>query len=218
MSTNLTGCYYGDPQASAYVAHTHVVNFNTTGIGSGVQVGIVHATADKPVHIEASSLVVTAFNAVTTNVLSVGTSSAATELLPAQAITPGTAGLYPSNSFKQYTTLGHNGAGAITVTGAQIGDVVTGVTGITSGTLGDLSAGFESVISVAGQLQQSSATDYSAKALLITLTRNASGTRYLRVTTDTPIWVKYTQTGTAATAGQAIVIIREFQENETPIA
>jgi hypothetical protein len=197
--------------------HTFPVAFNTTGISSGLSSGIViKASADKPVHIEVSAVIVTAFNAVTTNVLTVGTSSTATELLPAQAITEGTAGVYPTNTLKTYTTLGRNGAGAITVTGAQVGDIVTGVVGTTAGTLGDLSAGFETTITVADQIQQTSATDYSAKALFITLTRNP-GTGKSRLTSDTTIWAKYTQTGTAATTGAAVIIVKEFQENTRAI-
>jgi hypothetical protein len=136
--------------------------------------------------------------------------------LPTSGIAAGTTGLYPSGGLKTYTTLGNNGAGAITVTGSQVGDVVSGVAGITAGTLGDLSAGFESTISVAGQIQQSSATDYSAKGLLITLSRNA-GNGYFRLTATTNIYAKYTQTGTAASAGLAVFRIETIGENAKAI-
>ena len=56
---------------------------------------------------------------------------------------------------------GHNGAGACTAVGLKVGDKVASVTGLT--TVGDGTAGFESVITVADQIQQSSATDLSAK-------------------------------------------------------
>lgn len=38
-----------------------------------------------------------------------------------------------------------------------------------------------------------------------------------RLTTTTPIYVKYVQTSTAATTGQAVVIVREYQENPSQI-
>lgn len=216
MSNHLTGNVYGNRQGSAVVTHSYVVNYSDAGLSSGVLIDTLKASADRPVQVKVMAQIVTAFNAATTNVLTVGTSTTATEWLPAASITEGTTGYYPSNTTKTYTTLGNNGAGAITVTGAQIGDVVTGVVGITAGTLGDLSAGFESVITVAGQIQQSSATDYSAKALQITLSRNAGNGRY-RLTSDTPIYVKYTQSGTAANAGVAVITVEEFQENTRPI-
>lgn len=215
---NQTGDTYGTRQGSDVTVHSFPVAYNTAGISSGLSSGIViKASTDKPVHLEVSAVIVTAFNAATTNVLTVGTSTTATEILPAQAITEGTAGTYPTNTLKTYTTLGSNGAGAITVTGAQVGDVVTGVAGTTAGTLGDLSAGFETTITVANQIQQTSATDYSAKALFITLTRNP-GTGKSRVTADTTIYAKYTQSGTAATAGAAVIIVKEFQEITRVIA
>ncbi len=137
MSANLTGNVYGDRQASASVAHSYVVNFNTTGISSGVLVDTIRATADRPVQVSVSCQVVTAFNAVSTNVLTAGTSTTATEWLASGDITEGTPGYYPaSNAVAKF-----------------------------------------------------------------------------RLTADTPIYVKYTQSGTAATTGQAVLIIHEFQEN-----
>lgn len=56
---------------------------------------------------------------------------------------------------------GKNGAGACTLTGAKVGDVVMGVLSITDG--GSAAANFEAVITVAGQIQQSSASDLSTK-------------------------------------------------------
>lgn len=214
--TKTAGNSYGTRLASAEAVHTYPVQFNTSGVSSAILLDVLKASATDPVQLEVSCQVVTAFNAATTNVLTVGTSTTATELLPAQSITEGTAGFYPANTLKTYTTLGSNGAGAITVTGAQVGDVVTGVVGTTAGTLGDLSAGFETTITVANQIQQSSATDYSAKALLITLNRNA-GAGKSRITADTSLYVKYTQSGTAATTGSAIVIVKTFAENTRAI-
>jgi hypothetical protein len=39
-----------------------------------------------------------------------------------------------------------------------------------------------------------------------------------RLTADTPIYVKFAQTSTPATAGRAVVFVREFQENTAAIA
>lgn len=55
--------------------------------------------------------------------------------------------------------VGSNGAGACTLPGVEVGDEVVGVLQLTSPD--DDSADFESVISVAGQIQQTLATDYS---------------------------------------------------------
>ena len=56
---------------------------------------------------------------------------------------------------------GKNGAGALTLTGAVIGDTVVGIVNIT--TPGDLKSSFESTVTVTGQIQQTAATDLSAK-------------------------------------------------------
>lgn len=56
---------------------------------------------------------------------------------------------------------GRNGAGAITLTGAAVGDVVIGVANVTDGA--DDSSGFETAITVVNQIQQSSASDLSTK-------------------------------------------------------
>lgn len=57
-------------------------------------------------------------------------------------------------------SLGRNGAGALTLAGTRVGDKVRTVVKESDGT--DLSASFEATITVAGQIQQSSATDLSA--------------------------------------------------------
>lgn len=59
---------------------------------------------------------------------------------------------------------GRNGAGAITVTGAAVSDVIFSVTDITSGGLVD--ASFESVVSVINEIQQASVVDLSTKIFL----------------------------------------------------
>jgi hypothetical protein len=57
---------------------------------------------------------------------------------------------------------GRNGAGACTATGAVIGDLVLAVFGITGGALGAAGASFQATITVADQIQQSSASNLSA--------------------------------------------------------
>ena len=102
----------------------------------------IFATTANPVEVEVSCNVITLFNAVSTNVLTVGTSTTATEWLAAGDITEGTPGYYPgSNAVKKF-----------------------------------------------------------------------------RLTATTPIYVKYTQSGTAATTGAATVIIKEFGSNTKTIA
>lgn len=56
---------------------------------------------------------------------------------------------------------GKNGTGACTATGAAVGDKVIGIVNLTDGTTA--TSLFESTITVANQIQQSSATDLSAK-------------------------------------------------------
>ena len=56
---------------------------------------------------------------------------------------------------------GKNLAGACTLTGAKVGDIVLGVVSITDG--GSAAASFETTITVADQIQQSAASDLSTK-------------------------------------------------------
>jgi hypothetical protein len=62
------------------------------------------------------------------------------------------------------TQLGRNGAGATNLAGVQVGDNVINVTNLT--TPGDVTSSFEGTISVAGQIQQTAATDFSAAQLM----------------------------------------------------
>ena len=68
---------------------------------------------------------------------------------------------------------GSNGAGAITFTGAQIGDVVLSIINTASGGSMVTNDGttFERVVTVAAQLQQASASDLSANKYQVTLAR-----------------------------------------------
>lgn len=56
---------------------------------------------------------------------------------------------------------GNNGAGAVTVTGTKVGDNVELVLDLTDST--DVTSSFEATVTVAGQVQQSAATNLSAK-------------------------------------------------------
>lgn len=62
---------------------------------------------------------------------------------------------------------GRNGAGACTLTGAKVGDKVVLLANVTDGSEGK--AAFESTITVADQIQQSSASDLSAKKFVVLL-------------------------------------------------
>lgn len=128
-------------EGSASIVHSYPVAFNTTGIASGVKVDTIKASTYAPVQIEVSAQVITAFNAVSTNVLTVGYDTTANQWLASGDITEGTPGYYPANN-------------AVTK---------------------------------------------------------------FRLTADTDIYIKYTQTGTAATTGAAVIFVKEIQEDVSPI-
>ncbi len=67
---------------------------------------------------------------------------------------------------------GYNGAGACTLTGAKVGDVVLGVANMTDG--GASAASFEAIVTVADQVQQSSASDLSTKKYATLLLRRGA--------------------------------------------
>jgi hypothetical protein len=64
------------------------------------------------------------------------------------------------NSLK-VVSFGSNGAGAVTVTGTEVGDNVELVLDLTDAT--DVTSSFETTVSIAGQVQQTSATNLSGK-------------------------------------------------------
>lgn len=120
---------------------TFLALFNTSGIGSGVKVATIRADATHPVLLETWAEVVTAFNAVTTNVLTVGTDAASgNQILGSADITEGTPGFYPASNAK----------------------------------------------------------------------------KMLRIVADTDIYLKYTQSGTAATTGRALIYMRVTPLFPTP--
>jgi hypothetical protein len=76
------------------------------------------------------------------------------------------------NNMKLATFDGKNGAGAITLTGATVGQYVLAVACISPGTqVGyDASANFEAQITVADQIQQSASGDLSANDYVAIIT------------------------------------------------
>lgn len=68
---------------------------------------------------------------------------------------------------RMLTGQGHNGTGVATLTGAKVGDKVVGVSNVTDHVTA--SASFETTITVADQIQQSSASDLSAKTIIVLL-------------------------------------------------
>lgn len=70
------------------------------------------------------------------------------------------------------TQFGKNGAGALTLTGVKVGDKVVGVTQLTT-TFADLTASYETTITVVNQIQQSSATDFSAVKIQFMIVRQS---------------------------------------------
>lgn len=64
------------------------------------------------------------------------------------------------------TVLGHNGAGAVVLAGTVVGDHVISATDLSAAPPADVTASFEGNITVAGQIQQSSASNLSTHAIL----------------------------------------------------
>lgn len=76
------------------------VNFNDTGVATGVKL------CDLPANIvvtRAVAIVKTAFNAGTTNVLTVGANDDIDDILGSSDITEGTAGTYNKQTFAEYS-------------------------------------------------------------------------------------------------------------------
>lgn len=81
------------------------------------------------------------------------------------------AGLVALSQFSLYAFDGINGAGACTATGAAVGDIVVSVTCYTDAAQGNADADFESVITVADEIQQSDTGDNSANDYVVLLYR-----------------------------------------------
>jgi hypothetical protein len=67
---------------------------------------------------------------------------------------------------KTISFAGKNLAGACTLAGVKVGDIVVSVTGLAAGTVGDQSAKFEATITVNDEIQQSEAADLSSNIYL----------------------------------------------------
>lgn len=70
--------------------------------------------------------------------------------------------------FVSRTFTGLAGPGAITVSGAVLGQAVVGIWSL-DGSVANAQAGFESSVSVNGQIQQTSGSNYSAKSFAVLL-------------------------------------------------
>lgn len=97
-ATQTRGNVFSGRLAGFNCTHTWPVEYNTTGIGTGVLLDVINASTTNPVQIEVSCQIVTAFNAATSNVLTVGTSAGGTQWLGASDITEGTPAYYPASN------------------------------------------------------------------------------------------------------------------------
>lgn len=93
MLPHLQGSFDQSRLASHNAVHTFPVAFNTTGISSGVKVGTFRgASPTKPRILRLGIFVTAAFNATSTNVLSVGTTAAANEWIDQNNVAEGNTG------------------------------------------------------------------------------------------------------------------------------
>lgn len=95
MATGTAGTNARDVMMPVTQHLAYVLNFNTTGAASGVQIGTIPANA---VIQSWRVTVTTAFNAGTTNPITVGTTATGEEVAAAASITSGTAGVYTGSA------------------------------------------------------------------------------------------------------------------------
>lgn len=95
MAINIKPHAIGDCGKSQWI-YAGSVAFNTENIATGVT---LCKLPFRTLVTRAVAVVTTAFNAGTTNVLTVGTNDDANNLLGADAVTEGTAGTYSANTF-----------------------------------------------------------------------------------------------------------------------
>lgn len=86
---------------SVQLMYAGTIKYNTTGASTGVKLCDIPANV---IVTKATAVVKTAFNAGTTNVLTVGTNDDIDNILGSSDITEGTAGAYTVNKFAEYTT------------------------------------------------------------------------------------------------------------------
>lgn len=95
MFTHQKGPFRGNRKYGVPVVGTFEVNYNTSGISSGIKVGEIEVKENRPVHVKVWLWIVTAFNAGTTNVLTIGTDSTANQWLAAGDFDEGVTGHRP---------------------------------------------------------------------------------------------------------------------------
>ena len=86
---------------SVQLMYAGTIKFDTTGASTGVELCKLPANV---AIVKATAVVKTAFNAGTTNVLTVGANSDIDDILGESDVTEGTAGVYAVNKFVEYTT------------------------------------------------------------------------------------------------------------------
>lgn len=91
MTTGVLGSNARDVMMPVQQVISFVLNFNTTGASSGVKIGTLPANA--VVQFWRAN-VETAFNAGTTNPITIGTTATGAEIAASASITSGTAGAY----------------------------------------------------------------------------------------------------------------------------
>lgn len=77
---------------------------------------------------------------------------------------------------RRYFVLGRNGAGPVTLTGALVGDKLDGAVNLAAGPGASLdrTTAFEATITVANQIQQTSASDLSSDAIQFDIIRSGT--------------------------------------------
>jgi hypothetical protein len=144
--------------------------------GSG---GTIQAGAVKTAHIANSQVTEAKIASSAVTAAKIGSSAVTEAKIGSGAVTAAkigsgavTAVKLVDAALKLSAFTGKNGAGACTLTGAKVGDVVAGVVCITDGD--DQAASFETTITVADEIQQSSASNLSAKKYSVLLIKKGA--------------------------------------------
>ncbi len=121
------------------------INWNDTGIASGVKQRTYTASAARPALLEIFAEVITAFNAGSGNVLTLGTDSTATQIFGSSDITEGTPGFYPAaNAIFKVRIVADYAVWAKYAGGAGVAQQTTAV--VVENTPGTLTAGNATLI------------------------------------------------------------------------
>lgn len=144
--------------------------------GSG---GTIQANAVKTAHIAASQVTEAKIASSAVTAAKIGSGAVTEAKIGSGAVTAAkvgasavTAAKIADAAMKLSAFTGKNGAGACTLAGAKVGDVVAGVVCITDGN--DQSTSFEAAITVADQIQQSAVGDLSAKKYSVLLIKKGA--------------------------------------------